>query len=193
MAKDELSQIKLQLQTYSSQLEEQKQLVQNLRTANKTLREEMRKVQSSVQLMERSRNPGVGYWSASAAAGPSGAATPSPAARSGEATPITPGEKGAPAAETGAKGAGPVSAPNGQNGAVKGNDEEEVNLEVGGSVVPVRTFAQPTVSPKRHSPIPRKPPDAETARSGPSGHPSLHTAGASETECQDHSVVYISL
>ncbi|OSX67427.1 hypothetical protein POSPLADRAFT_1127844 [Postia placenta MAD-698-R-SB12] len=33
-----------------------------LRTHNKTLREELRKVQSSAALLERQRNPGVGYW-----------------------------------------------------------------------------------------------------------------------------------
>jgi len=34
-----------------------------LRTSNRTLREELRKVQSGVLLSERSRNPGVGYFS----------------------------------------------------------------------------------------------------------------------------------
>lgn len=33
-----------------------------LRVSNKTLREELRKVQSSAALLERQRNPGVGYW-----------------------------------------------------------------------------------------------------------------------------------
>lgn len=120
MAKDELSQIKLQLQTYNLQSEELKQLVQSLRTANKTLREELRKVQSSVQLMERSRNPGVGYWSASN--GPSGAgssATTPSGVRSGEDTPILEGRRSMDS-----------TAPSEKNGVGKGNEEEEVNLEV---------------------------------------------------------------
>ncbi|KAF8328221.1 uncharacterized protein EI90DRAFT_1617948 [Cantharellus anzutake] len=34
----------------------------SLRAGNKTLREELRKVQSSAALLERGRNPGIGYW-----------------------------------------------------------------------------------------------------------------------------------
>lgn len=33
-----------------------------LKQGNKTLRDELRKVQSSAALLERQRNPGVGYW-----------------------------------------------------------------------------------------------------------------------------------
>ncbi|KAG6902913.1 hypothetical protein C0995_010083 [Termitomyces sp. Mi166 len=43
-------------------VEESKQREGHLRAGNKTLREELRKVQSSVALLERQRNPGVGYW-----------------------------------------------------------------------------------------------------------------------------------
>lgn len=122
LARDELSQIKLQLHAHNAQLEEQKQLVQNLRAANKTLREELRKVQSSVQLMERSRNPGVGYWSAAnAQAGPSSSATTPSVARSGEDTPILEGRRSMDSSAPSDKGG---------SGATKGNDEEEVNLEV---------------------------------------------------------------
>lgn len=52
-----------QISALQSQLDDAKNLSTQLRTSNKTLRDELRKVQSSVQLMERSRNPGVGYWS----------------------------------------------------------------------------------------------------------------------------------
>ncbi|KAG5654089.1 hypothetical protein H0H81_007503 [Sphagnurus paluster] len=44
------------------QVEETKQREAQLRLGNKTLREELRKVQSSAALLERQRNPGVGYW-----------------------------------------------------------------------------------------------------------------------------------
>ncbi|KAJ7169956.1 hypothetical protein C8R46DRAFT_1349891 [Mycena filopes] len=43
-------------------IEEAKSREVQLRTSNKTLREELRKVQSSAALLERQRNPGVGYW-----------------------------------------------------------------------------------------------------------------------------------
>ncbi|KAJ7492547.1 hypothetical protein FB451DRAFT_1078701 [Mycena latifolia] len=43
-------------------VEETKSREAQLRSSNKTLREELRKVQSSAALLERQRNPGVGYW-----------------------------------------------------------------------------------------------------------------------------------
>lgn len=68
-----MSNLNLQISSLQSQLEDAKNLSTQLRSANKTLRDELRKVQSSVNLMERSRNPGVGYWSANA--NPGNAAT----------------------------------------------------------------------------------------------------------------------
>ncbi|KAJ3546976.1 hypothetical protein NM688_g5452 [Phlebia brevispora] len=46
------------------QLEEHKAREAQARAHNKTLREELRKVQSSAALLERQRNPGLGYWAA---------------------------------------------------------------------------------------------------------------------------------
>ncbi|KAL1683836.1 hypothetical protein EV122DRAFT_200636 [Schizophyllum commune] len=43
-------------------VEEGKTREAQLRANNKTLREELRKVQSSAALLEKQRNPGVGYW-----------------------------------------------------------------------------------------------------------------------------------
>ncbi|KAI5898118.1 uncharacterized protein SCHCODRAFT_02156430 [Schizophyllum commune H4-8] len=43
-------------------VEEGKAREAQLRANNKTLREELRKVQSSAALLEKQRNPGVGYW-----------------------------------------------------------------------------------------------------------------------------------
>uniref|UniRef100_A0A0W0G2M6 Mediator of RNA polymerase II transcription subunit 5 n=1 Tax=Moniliophthora roreri TaxID=221103 RepID=A0A0W0G2M6_MONRR len=45
-----------------AQIDEGKTRETQLRSSNKTLREELRKVQSSVALLDRQRNPGVGYW-----------------------------------------------------------------------------------------------------------------------------------
>jgi len=45
------------------QLEGAKEREVQLKTTNKGIKEELRKVQSSVALLERQRNPGVGYWS----------------------------------------------------------------------------------------------------------------------------------
>ncbi|THH30073.1 hypothetical protein EUX98_g4104 [Antrodiella citrinella] len=46
------------------QLEEFQSREAQLKANNKTLRDELRKVQSSAALLERQRNPGVGYWAA---------------------------------------------------------------------------------------------------------------------------------
>ncbi|KAH8102458.1 hypothetical protein BXZ70DRAFT_890059 [Cristinia sonorae] len=52
--------------TLLQQLEDFKGREAQLRANNKTLREELRKVQSSAALLERQRNPGVGYWARNA-------------------------------------------------------------------------------------------------------------------------------
>ncbi|KAH7931049.1 hypothetical protein BV22DRAFT_1101415 [Leucogyrophana mollusca] len=59
-----VSDVKTQVDTVSKQLEESKGREMQLRSHNKTLRDELRKVQSSAALLERQRNPGVGYWMA---------------------------------------------------------------------------------------------------------------------------------
>ncbi|KIK71077.1 hypothetical protein GYMLUDRAFT_33203 [Collybiopsis luxurians FD-317 M1] len=47
-------------------IEEARSRENQLRTNNKTLRDELRKVQSSAALLDRQRNPGVGYWTSRA-------------------------------------------------------------------------------------------------------------------------------
>jgi len=145
----------VQISTLQIQLEDSKSHTKQLRSSNKTLRDELRKVQSSVQLMERQRNPGVGYWSTtSPGAGPS---------RSGITTPMTMTEPATPTREirrslesaaeslsmrTGTGRSSPASS-------VKDKDEEEVNLEV--SMFHSRSVGIAdggTVSPERHPPIP---------------------------------------
>ncbi|OXG18747.1 hypothetical protein C366_02856 [Cryptococcus neoformans Tu401-1] len=65
-AREELSSLQHELVDLHSQLDDSKSHISFLKSTNKTLRDEMRKIQSSVQLMEKQRNPGVGYWAAAA-------------------------------------------------------------------------------------------------------------------------------
>ncbi|KAF8912724.1 hypothetical protein CPB84DRAFT_1759339 [Gymnopilus junonius] len=58
---DEL-QTSVKILVLEKQIEETKAREMQLKQSNKTLREELRKVQSSAALLERQRNPGVGYW-----------------------------------------------------------------------------------------------------------------------------------
>ncbi|KIJ68369.1 hypothetical protein HYDPIDRAFT_165234 [Hydnomerulius pinastri MD-312] len=57
-----LSDLAARAEDSDKQLEETKVREAQLRTHNKTLRDELRKVQNSVAVLERQRNPGVGYW-----------------------------------------------------------------------------------------------------------------------------------
>ncbi|KAK7064160.1 mediator of RNA polymerase II transcription subunit 5 [Favolaschia claudopus] len=57
------TEISAKLHSLEQLLEDHKSRETQLKTSNKTLREELRKVQSSAALLERQRNPGVGYWS----------------------------------------------------------------------------------------------------------------------------------
>ncbi|KAF5313957.1 hypothetical protein D9611_006862 [Ephemerocybe angulata] len=61
-AKERDEEVRLKTLTLDQQAEEHKSREAQLKQANKTLREELRKVQSSSALLERQRNPGVGYW-----------------------------------------------------------------------------------------------------------------------------------
>ncbi|KAL1408193.1 hypothetical protein Q8F55_004998 [Vanrija albida] len=106
-AREELATAGEATTSVQAQLDEAKALADKLRHNNKTLRDEMRKVQSSVQLLERQRNPGVGYWGASGGAEPAAAAVPP------VATPPAPSSE----------------APSGSASPAPSRDEEEVNLE----------------------------------------------------------------
>jgi hypothetical protein len=96
----------------------------------------MRKVQSSVQLMERSRNPGVGYWSSISNAGPSTTTVPTP--RSGVTSPGADSMMGTPTKESRRSmesldtraSPSPSTAPSEASKPKPSADEEEVNLEV---------------------------------------------------------------
>ncbi|RXW23492.1 hypothetical protein EST38_g2394, partial [Candolleomyces aberdarensis] len=61
-AKDQDEELRLKTSLLEKQAEEYKSREAQLKQGNKTLREELRKVQSSAALLERQRNPGVGYW-----------------------------------------------------------------------------------------------------------------------------------
>ncbi|TFK57208.1 hypothetical protein OE88DRAFT_1650841 [Heliocybe sulcata] len=62
--KQRVSELQTQISILQKQVEEFKGREAQLRAGNKTLREELRKVQSSAALLEKQRNPGVGYWGA---------------------------------------------------------------------------------------------------------------------------------
>ncbi|KAI0639767.1 hypothetical protein C8Q77DRAFT_1045716 [Trametes polyzona] len=63
-AKAQLAEANAKTVELQQHVDESKNREAQLRTQNKTLREELRKVQSSVALLEKQRNPGVGYWAA---------------------------------------------------------------------------------------------------------------------------------
>lgn len=191
-ARDELSQIKLQLTSLKAQVEDQKTLVSNLRQANKTLREELRKVQSSVQLMERSRNPGVGYWSSAHQHAQSGANSstggPRSGSVSGEVTPGTEPRRSLESVRTDAtRRTGAAEGTPNSNASPAANEEEEVNLEVS-LLGPLMRWADVTVSAKCHFTVPRAPSYAETARSGAFSHSALYTSRASTAQCKGDGV-----
>lgn len=135
-----------QIDGLNSQLEETHQIHAQLRSANRvsytlaftniqakqrcayqTLREEMRRIQSSAQLLERQRNPGVGYWSSTNATSTPFAGTPGGVTSPGGASSPTMSGRGSVDAQR-AEVTPPVN-----SGAAtpKAQDEEEVNLEVG--------------------------------------------------------------
>jgi hypothetical protein len=107
-----------------------------------TLREELRKVQSSAALLERQRNPGVGYWGASGPRTPLNGATFSDATASSSTPDLSrtavatsqgrPGTPGTPASViNGGRApsvAGSARSSMEVSGSVQGGDEE-VNLE----------------------------------------------------------------
>jgi len=61
-ANQQLLEVRTRATVLEKQAEENKAREAQLRMHNKTLRDELRKVQSSAALLERQRNPGVGYW-----------------------------------------------------------------------------------------------------------------------------------
>ncbi|KZT72739.1 hypothetical protein DAEQUDRAFT_663226, partial [Daedalea quercina L-15889] len=60
--KSQISDLNTRVTALQQIVEDGKVREAQLRAHNKTLREELRKVQSSAALLERQRNPGVGYW-----------------------------------------------------------------------------------------------------------------------------------
>lgn len=68
--------IKVKILVLEKQIEETRAREAQIKQSNKTLREELRKVQSSAALLERQRNPGVGYWTTRPEGNGNGAAEP---------------------------------------------------------------------------------------------------------------------
>ncbi|KAF8640574.1 hypothetical protein AX17_000236 [Amanita inopinata Kibby_2008] len=61
--KEQETELTIKIRSLEQQLQEANSREAQLRQNNKTLREELRKVQSSVAVLERQRSPGIGYWS----------------------------------------------------------------------------------------------------------------------------------
>ena len=83
-----------------SELEGRNEELQNkevqLKSNNKTLREELRKIQSGILLSEKSRNPGVGYFSNFSTSSNSSPAKPFPASPVSPLSPSPSGKNGTP-------------------------------------------------------------------------------------------------
>jgi hypothetical protein len=94
-------------------------------TGMQNLREEMRRLQSSVQLLERQRNPGVGYWSASGSNANNRSDTP----LDGRPSQDGPSKGGKESVLPSTPVARDVKSPAPSETAPR-NEEEEVNLEV---------------------------------------------------------------
>ncbi|PSS37549.1 hypothetical protein PHLCEN_2v565 [Hermanssonia centrifuga] len=62
VAQSQVLELNSRITGLQQQIEESKAREAQIRAHNKTLREELRKVQSSAALLERQRNPGAGYW-----------------------------------------------------------------------------------------------------------------------------------
>ncbi|KAG8767582.1 hypothetical protein FRC15_005570 [Serendipita sp. 397] len=58
----EIGELNGRVESLNNQLEDVRAKEAQLKANNKTLRDELRKVQSSAALLERQRNPGYGYW-----------------------------------------------------------------------------------------------------------------------------------
>lgn len=117
----------------------------------------MRRIQSSAQLLERQRNPGVGYWSSTNAASTPFAGTPGAVTSPGGASSPTLSVRGSVDAQR-AEVTTPVGTGHSAAGTPKGQDEEEVNLEVGigrgeisfSKVVTEHAFSVSIVSQERY-------------------------------------------
>ncbi|WVQ73121.1 hypothetical protein IAR50_002685 [Cryptococcus sp. DSM 104548] len=128
-AHEELATLQDQITSLQSQLDESRAHVTHLKSTNKTLRDEMRKIQSSVQLMERQRNPGVGYWSAGAGGSMGPAASSSASvAGSGIMSPPLPSESPAPGRKS-LESVRTTTATELGSESGRNQEEEEVNLE----------------------------------------------------------------
>ncbi|KAG9106554.1 hypothetical protein FRC07_008792, partial [Ceratobasidium sp. 392] len=100
------------INSFETQLEESKNRETYLKTSNKTLRDELRKVQSSAALLERQRPGGVGFWSGANSSNPGTNASRS---GNGVASPLQSPRPGSPTVS--------------EVGSTSAKQEEEVNLE----------------------------------------------------------------
>jgi hypothetical protein len=112
----------VKIRVLEKQIDEHKSREAQLKQGNKTLREELRKVQSSAALLERQRNPGVGYWSTRTPPG-------GDAANNGSATDSRVSVSSPPPADTPSRSSSPTPS------SASNKTDEEVNLEYVRNVV----------------------------------------------------------
>jgi len=114
----------VRIRILEKQIDEHKSREAQLKQGNKTLREELRKVQSSAALLERQRNPGVGYWS-TRVAGVSGSGE----AANGSVTDSRVSNSSPSPAETPSRSSSPTPS------SASAKTDEELNLEYVRNVV----------------------------------------------------------
>ncbi|BGP29884.1 hypothetical protein JCM10296v2_001633 [Rhodotorula toruloides] len=125
-AKEELNDRVQRMSELEARLEEVQTRESNLRSTNKTLREELRKLQSGVLLSEKQRHPGVGYFSSfSQQSAPSVAPLPAAGASSTSLTSTI----GGPATPPLSASSPPASISSGLAGGAKANGDEALNFE----------------------------------------------------------------
>lgn len=178
-AREALQQQVSRIDELNQQLEDARQEVVKQKTANRTVREEMRRLQSSIQLMERQRNPGVGYWSA--ANGKSGKAVDSP------------GDSGRPSGESSRQERPPtVRSPTPSEVGSSRNEEEEVNLEYLRNVI-LQFLENKEMRVSRPRECARSPLLTANAtaqpRQGSFRHLALHASGIAATERETQHVM----
>ncbi|BGP22638.1 hypothetical protein JCM10295v2_001526 [Rhodotorula toruloides] len=125
-AKEELNDRLQRMSELEARLEEAQTRESNLRSINKTLREELRKLQSGVLLAEKQRHPGVGYFSSfSQQSVPSVASRPA----AGASTTSLASTIGGPASPPLTASSPPASISSGLAGGAKANGDEALNFE----------------------------------------------------------------
>ncbi|CED84426.1 hypothetical protein [Phaffia rhodozyma] len=125
-AREEIKDFTTKVESLYSSLNDSKAQIQALRQTNRTLKDELRKVQSSAFLLEKQRNPGVGYWSHQSNGSVSRYSLDGNESRPPTPSKVVADEGGSIEGET---GGGEEQAKKKKKGEPNQQEEEEVNLE----------------------------------------------------------------